>query len=196
MPLDIADLPAYLNGLRSATSWALLALHSINALEVRDGRIVGNGPAMMDVIRHPGYWERQGRVVPDYLWEFRDLAFRDPELTGQVVGDAENTIMGTMVGRAWEYVVQSINRDRLRRERIMARLWTPCARIVRNAAFHGGTVLPVDGIDFPFTWRDLTFTREMIHQPLQVIGFFDMPHAFQLIADMHADAQRDFRDEA
>ncbi len=193
--MDVGDLPSYLNGLRSTTAWAILALHSINAIAVDEqGRVIANGFAMMEIIKHPNYWTRmRERQVPEYLWTFRDMAIAEPERTAEVVGEAEGRLFVNMVGVAFELAQSTINRDRLRKKRIADMPWYKTAKTVRNTVFHDEIVREWDGIAFPTQWRDLVFTRDMINKPLQTIGFFDMDHAFQLVADIAESAATDFR---
>jgi len=192
------ELVQTLNGLRSIYSWSLLTLHATNAVAVNtNGEIIANGPELFETIKHPNYWARQGREVPEYLWIFRGWAFESMDSAQAVVASAEHRMFANMVCEAYELVkvfaATEKERDDARWRRFCALPWARFARVVRNTVNHGLKVEVPSRETFPITWRDLTFTDAMIGQDLQVQGFFDMPHAFALVEDIVASVRNDFQ---
>ena len=193
------ELVQNLNGLRSIYAWSLLTLHATNAVAVNaDGDIVANGPQLFETIRHPNYWARQGRVVPEYLWIFREWAFESADSVQAVVASAEHRMFANMVCEAYELAkvcaATDKDRDDARWRRFSGLPWARFARVVRNTVNHGLQVEVPRGDAFPIAWRDLTFTDAMVGRELLVQDFFDMPHAFALVEDMAASARADFRE--
>lgn len=192
------ELVQNLNGLRSIYAWSLLTLHATNAIAVNaDGAVIANGPQLLETIRHPNYWARQGRDVPGYLWDFREMAFESADSVQAVVASAEHRMFANMVCEGYELAkvcaATDKDRDEARWRRFCALAWARFARVVRNTLNHGLKVEVPQGVAFPIAWRDLTFTDDMVGHELLVQDFFDMPHAFALIEDMAASARNDFR---
>lgn len=195
--MTLADLLQTLNGLRAMYSWSLLTLHATNAIAVdNQGAIVANGPQLFETIRHPNYWARQGREVPEYLWIYRGWAFESPDTVQAVVSSAEHRMFANMVCEAYEltkiWAGIDNHRDDARWRRFAALPSARFARVVRNTVNHALKVQVPRGEAFPLTWRDLTFTDDMIGRELRVQDFFDMPHAFALVEDLATSARAEF----